>query len=240
MTGANTGVGYATTKAIASNPNYHVIIGCRDTSKGQDALTTLQKEGIQGTLSVVQLDVESENSISAAVDTVTKDFGRVDVFISNAGTTSPGSSGRAKLENIFSTNVTGAMLVSEAFVPLLLKSARPYLIQISSGLGSLALAADPQSGYYPVPWDEYRMSKAALNMLTIQMHKRLQGQNVRVYAYCPGLVRSGLRGTSEHAISAGGTAGDPMESGMGLWEIVRGNRDADAGKFVNKDGLIAW
>ncbi|KAJ5635926.1 uncharacterized protein N7484_009239 [Penicillium longicatenatum] len=239
ITGANSGVGYATAKAILSDPKYHVILACRDPSKGQEACSQLQASNIQGTLSVIQLDVEDDTSISKAVNTVSEQFGRVDVFISNAGTTSPGSTGRDKLGKIFSTNVFGAMLASEAFIPLLLQSRHPCLIQISSALGSLALASDPNSEHSIPVWDEYRMSKAALNMMTVQMHKRLEGK-VRVFAFCPGLVRSMLRGVSEEAVSAQGHAGDPMESGKAIFEIILGRRNDDVGKFLHKDGFYPW
>lgn len=215
-------------------------MGCRDTAKGQAALSTLQKEEIKGTLSLIQLDVEDDTSIPTAARTMSQDFGRVDVFISNAGTTSYNTTGSQKLERIFSTNVFGAMLVSEAFIPLLLKSARPYLVQVSSELGSVASAVDPQNAHYAAPWDEYRMSKAALNMMTIQLQKRLQGTGARVYAFCPGLVRSNLRGVSDAAVSANGAAGDPMDSARGICGIVLGERDGDAGRFVNKEGLLEW
>ncbi|KAJ5171872.1 hypothetical protein N7492_004465 [Penicillium capsulatum] len=240
ITGANSGIGYTTTKVIASNPNYHVIMASRDPAKGQEALTTLQSEGIRGTLSTIQLDVDDDASISAAVDTVTKDFDRVDIFISNAGITAYDSTGRERLQRIFSTNVFGAMLVTEAFIPLLLNSARPYMIQISSETGSLAAASDPQNEWYALPFEEYRMSKAALDMMAIQWHKRLHAQNVRVYAFCPGLVRTKVRGPSEEAFTGNGNAKDPMESALGIWDIVSGKRDADAGKFLNKDGLLPW
>lgn len=157
-----------------------------------------------------------------------------------AGTTSPDSAGRDKLDKIFSTNVFGAMLVSEAFIPLLLRSSRPRLIQISSALGSVGLASDPSSEHSIPPWDEYRMSKAALNKMTIQMHKRLKNQNVRVFAFCPGLVRSKLRGDSEKAVSAQGHAGDPMESAKAITEIAVGRRDNCAGTFLHKDGCYPW
>jgi NAD(P)-dependent dehydrogenase (short-subunit alcohol dehydrogenase family) len=107
-------------------------------------------------------------------------------------------------------------------------------------LGSLAFASDPQNVTSSETWDDYRMSKAALNMMTIQMHKRLKDQNVRVFAFCPGLVRSNLRGVSEEAVSAQGNAGDPMESAKAIMEIVVGRRDRDAGKFVHKDGCYPW
>lgn len=223
-----------------SHPDYHVIMACRNLSKGQEACSQLEATDIEGSLSVVQLDVEDDGSISEAVDSVSKRFGRIDVFISNAGTLAPGSFGREKIGKIFSTNVFGAMLATEAFIPLLLKSNRPYLIQISSALGSLALASDPMNMKSSETWDEYRMSKAALNMMTIQMHKRLKSQNVRVFAFCPGLVRSNLRGASEEAVTAQGNAGDPMESANALLEIIAGRRDDDAGKFIHKNGFYPW
>lgn len=215
-------------------------MACRDFAKGHEARHQLESANIQGKVSVIQLDVEDDSSISNAFDKVLDRFGRVDVFISNAGTTSPGSTGRNKLEKIFSTNVFGAMLASEAFIPLLVRSSCACLIQISSALGSLELASDPQNLHSTESWDEYRMSKAALNMMTIQMHKRLKSQNVRVFAFCPGLVRSMLRGDSEEAVSAHGHAGDPMDSAKSILEIINGRRDEHVGKFLHKDGCYPW
>ena len=215
-------------------------MACRAVEKGYKALEEIKSAGIQGSASVIQLDVADDASIAAAVKAVEQQFGRVDVFVSNAGIAATGSTGRERLNRIFETNVIGAMLVSEAFVPLLLKSQRPYLIQVSSGLGSLALASDPDSPYYASPWDEYRMSKAALNMLTIQQHKRLQGQNVRVFAFCPGLVRSRLRGESEEEMSAWGNAGDPMIPAKGILDMIEGKRETEVGKFINTSGTNLW
>ncbi|KAJ5297652.1 hypothetical protein PENANT_c005G02222 [Penicillium antarcticum] len=240
ITGANQGIGYATTKTIAFQPGYHVIMACRNLSKGHEACSQLEATAMKGALSVVQLDVENDTSISKAVESVSNKFGRIDVFISNAGSLSTDASGRDKIGKIFSTNVFGAMLATEAFIPLLLKSKQPYLIQISSALGSLALASDPKNVKSAETWDEYRMSKAALNMMTIQMHKRLKDQTVRVFAFCPGLVRSNLRGASEDAVTAQGNAGDPMVSANALLEIIEGQRDEDVGKFVHKDGCYPW
>lgn len=217
-------------------------MACRDVSKGQQALTEIQNSGdkIQGTLSVLQLDVTDDSSIATAVETVRQQFGRVDAFISNAGTLALQSSGRAQLREMFDANVFGALLVSEAFIPLLLQSARPYLVQVSSALGSAGLASDPNDTWYATAWYEYRMTKAALNMATIQFHKRLSAQNVRVFAFCPGLVRSKIRGDSEEAITAQGAAGDPIDSAKGLVDIVQGRRDAEAGQFLRTDGSGSW
>ncbi|KAJ5208740.1 hypothetical protein N7449_003119 [Penicillium cf. viridicatum] len=240
ITGANSGVGYATAQILAAHPNHHIILACRDLQKGQQALSELQSKDLKGTLSLLQLDVEDDTSIAQAVDTVSEQFNRLDILLNNAGSAAPNSSGRARLNQIFSTNVIGATLVSEAFIPLLLKSENPYLIHVSSGLGSMKLATDPSSEVYAAPWDEYRASKAALNMITVQMHKRLQSRGVRVFAFCPGLVRSNLRGEDETAVSAHGRVGDPLEAGRGILGIILGERDGEAGGFANKDGPLPW
>lgn len=132
------------------------------------------------------------------------------------------------------------MLVTDAFTPLLLLSPRPYLIQISSALGSVGLATDPSSEHSIPAWEEYRMSKAALNMMTVQMARRLGEKGVKVFAFCPGLVRSNLRGVAEEEVSAWGRAGDPMVSGRGILDIVSGKRDGDVGKFVWMGGVYPW
>lgn len=138
--GANCGVGYATAKAVSSQPNHHVIMACGDTSKGKQAQIEIQSSGIQGTLSLQQLDVTDDDSIATAVETVDKVFGRIDVLISNAGITAETVNRRERLRTIFEANALGTMLVTGAFVPLLLKSSKPYLIQVSSVLDSLGLA----------------------------------------------------------------------------------------------------
>jgi hypothetical protein len=52
-------------------------------------------------------------------------------------------------------------------------------------------------------------------------------------------VRSNLRGTSEEARSGGSKADDPEDSARGILAIVEGKRDADAGRFVHKDGTYS-
>lgn len=123
----------------------------------------------------------------------------------------------------------------EAFIPLLIRSRRPYQVQISSASGSLALAYDTTNMKSSEAWDEYRMSKAALNMMTIQLHKRSKDQNMRVFVFCPGLVGSSLRGLFEGAVTAQWNAGDSMESAKAIIKIITGKRDKGVGKFVHKD-----
>lgn len=239
--GANSGIGYAASKVIASaSSKYHVIMASRSLENGNQASSAIQATGIQGTTSSIQLDVTDESSIAAAVKQIEGEHGRLDVLVNNAGISSKASTLKEQLESTFNTNVIGAAVVAEAFTPLLLKSSNPYLLHISSALGSLNRASDQQIWDSVIDIRAYRMSKAALNMLTVQDSKVLGKQGVKVFAVCPGLVVSNLRGRGDEQRSAGGKASDPEESGRTMLRIIEGGRDADVGKFVHKDGVYLW
>ena len=212
----------------------------RSSENGKAASSEIQATGIQGTISTVQLDVTDESSIAAAVKQVEKEHGRLDVLVNNAGIYSQASTLKEQFEVTFNTNVTGAALVAEAFTPLLLKSSNPYLLYITSGLGSLNRASDKQHPDYKFDFRAYRISKAAMNMLAVQDAKVLGKQGVKVFTLCPGLVVSNLRGRGEEQRTMGGNAGDPEESGRTMLRIIEGGRDADVGKFVHKDGIYPW
>ena len=212
----------------------------RSAERGEAAMAAIQHGDIKGSLSTVQLDVTDQKSIAAAVKLVDDQFGRLDVLVNNAGVYSKSADLKTQLEDNFSTNVTGAALVSEAFKALLFKSERPYLLHIGSTLGSLACSADRNRFDYDIPALAYRMSKAALNMLALQDSKEMGKHGVKVFSVCPGLVKSNLRGRAEAEISAGGKAIDPETSGKTILRIIEGGRDADVGKFVDMDGVVPW
>jgi hypothetical protein len=71
-------------------------------------------------------------------------------------------------------------------------------------------------------------------------HRDHKEEGLKVFAICPGFVVSNLRGTSDEARSGGGNAGDPATSGNLMLSILEGKRDADVGKFVQKDGTYPW
>jgi len=241
ISGANSGIGYATAKVIASaSAHYHVILASRSPEKGNAASEEIKAAGIKGEISTIELDVTNQSSIAAAAKRIEADHGHLDVLINNAGIYIKDGTLKDQLGKTFSTNVIGPALMTEAFTPLLLKSSKPYLLHISSKLGSIALASDPTRFDYGLDALGYRVSKAALNMLMKQDSKRLGQQGIKVFAICPGLVESNLRGESEEERSAGGTAGDPEVSGQTVLRIIEGERDADVGRFVDKDGVLPW
>ena len=136
--------------------------------KGEKAVETLKSLPIQGTVEVVQIDVLDDNSVDAAAKYVSENHGRLDVLVNNAGIFSKNPSPRQACREIFAVNVVGVISVTEAFLPLLRKSAAPRLIFVGSSVGSLTHASNPESKYYLASANEYRASKSALNMVMNQ------------------------------------------------------------------------
>lgn len=223
-------------------------MACRNPSAGQEALDEIKGSSsmpIKGTVSLLQLDVSDEASIAAAKKTVENEFGRLDVLINNAGIGSMVQASHTKesLHYIFDTNAFGPLLMIQEFEPLLEQSTYskgPYVIQVSSGLGSFALASDPEDPFHKNTFGTYRMSKATLNMVTLQGHIQLGPKGFKVFAFCPGLVVSNLRGKTEEARGGWGMAGDPKVPGQGILNVIEGNRDDVVGKFVHNNGVYEW
>ena len=238
-------MGFAASKVIASASDaFHVIMAGRSLEKVNNAKSELEASGLKGHLSAVQLEVTNEQSIKQAVEFVEQKFGgQLDVLINNAAVGNRDPDIKTRMQLSMDTNVIGPAVVAAAFRPLLLKSRNPYSIYVSSGAGSLTRACDSgRKNPARLPYGEaYTVSKAALNMLAIQESIEYSSAGLKVFAMCPGFVISNLRGTSEEERNGWGMgAGDPEVSGRTLLSIIKGERDADVGRFVHKDGVYPW
>lgn len=213
----------------------------RSLEKVKTAKLDVERCGIKGLLSAVQLDVIDERSIGEAVKYVEGTHGRLDILINNAGIGNMDANVKARFQQCLETNTMGPAMVAAAFRPLLLKSQAPYSIFVSSGAGSMTRALKPSPHSLPNE-DAYRASKAALNMIAIMEDKLYNSSGLKVFTVSPGFVVSNLRGTSEDARMGWGLwgDGDPLVAGNTLLEIIEGKRDDDAGKFVTKDGVYPW
>ncbi|KAJ5612347.1 hypothetical protein N7510_005541 [Penicillium lagena] len=218
ITGGNAGLGLEIVRALCKESiPYNIIIGSRDRAKGEEASAQLLKEIPQtcSTLRVVQIDVLSDASIEGAVDYVTMTYGKLDVLINNAGANFDRAmqagdlSLREGWNKTWDTNVTGAQVTTSLFVPLLLKSAQPRLLFITSGTSPLVdtermdaqyalLNALPDAGWPKPstlnPTEAYRSSKTGLNMMMRQWYRILKKDGVKVFAVSPGFLATGLAG----------------------------------------------
>ena len=248
ITGANSGVGLATTKVLTSaSTDYHVIIAARSLSKAQTAKSEVEAENINSAsrLSTVQLDVTDGASITRARDFVEKEFGHLDALINNAAVGNSDPDVYTRFRATMDTNVIGPAVVADVSRSLLLKSSNPYSIFVSSGAGSFGRAVERLKGKREKPPEPtnggaYHVSKAALNMIALREHIGFGEKGLKVFAMSPGFVVSNLRGTSEELRSGWGKAGPASVSGELMLSILDGKRDEDVGKLVGKDGVYEW
>lgn len=86
LSGANTGIGLETVKALyQSDQHYRILLGGRNLEKAQLACQNVTTEGTQNTVEPFLVDIESDESIEAALDQIAAKYGRVDCLINNAG-----------------------------------------------------------------------------------------------------------------------------------------------------------
>lgn len=241
-TGANSGIGFDTAYALASaSPDNHIIMACRSMDKGAKALESIQARDPKalGTFSLLELDITNDASITAAVEKVTAEFGVLDVLINNAGIVITAPKGRrSELVDTFNTNAASPLVLTEHLLPLLKKSQDPRIINVSSELGSISERSDESGGYYRLPAEAYRMSKAAMNMATACMYAMYKGWGCKVWSYCPGFVVTNLTGEEARQKRIEMGAESAETSAEGLREIVEGKRDGEVGSFVTKRGKV--
>ena len=162
ITGAARGIGYELVVQYAQAHKDNIVFaGVRDT-----AGATLKPLSAYPNVHVVHLDVTDEASVRASAKEVERFTPHVDLLINNAGifgpleASDPLKTTVAQLESVFHTNVSGVLLTTQIYLPLLRKSVIAKVANISSSLGSNAYA----NHFGPVT--AYGLSKAALNYLT--------------------------------------------------------------------------
>lgn len=222
ITGATRGLGREAARHLVEL-GHTVYVGARDADTGKAIADKLGA-------SVLALDVTDDASVSAAADHLGSELDALDVLVNNAGIGGdqrrPGEATIEDMHRVFDTNVLGPTRVLKAFTPLLEASETPVVVDVSSAVGSLGRNSDPAS-----PWVmlAYPMSKAALNMLTLQYAKAYP--RWRVNSVAPGLTATEF------------TQGQGWSVEEGADIIVRMatiGPDGPTGTFVEAVGAVPW
>ena len=226
VTGSNKGIGYEVCRQLAG-AGMEVILSARNEAKGLAAKNRLSGQGFN--VDFQKLDVTSPEDIESVCRFIAGRYGRLDLLVNNAGIL-PDQGDRAaslseqKLLDVFEINAVGALLVSQKMIPLLAKSGKGKIINVSSGLGSLI----DMGGGYPA----YRISKAALNAITRILSSELSGLDISVNSVCPGWVRTDMGGASA-----------PRSVEKGASEIVRLallEKEMPTGQFLRDGEPVPW
>jgi NAD(P)-dependent dehydrogenase (short-subunit alcohol dehydrogenase family) len=239
ITGANAGIGYHTAHQIAKTGKYTVLVGARSTEKANDAIKSIRADDSsvsEASLVPLVIDLNKDDTISAAAKHVESTYGHLDILINNAAVpgTNSGNTRREKMNATFDTNVTGTAVVTDAFIPLILKSASPTrrIINVGSGLGSIEYISKGVAPFV-AKYQEYSVSKAALHMLTWYTLKQLEGDKVAVLVASPGYCATNLNGFSGPRSAADGAA-------FIVDAAIKGSNEEVTGKFYESGQEGLW
>ncbi|MGH8362741.1 MAG: SDR family oxidoreductase [Gammaproteobacteria bacterium] len=231
VTGANRGLGLETARQLARR-GFHVVLTARNPQAGGEALKRLQAEKLP--VELRKLDVNSTEDALALARYIKETHGRVDVLVNNAGilpessrhtgakSADPFKVSPLMVMEIFNTNTLGAVRLIQALAPLMPEGAR--IVNVSSGMGALN---DSGGGYLG-----YRISKAALNMVTRVFAAALAPRGILVNSVCPGWVRTKMGGAN---------ASRSIEKGVEtiVW-LASAPEATESGFFWRDKKKIAW
>lgn len=238
VTGGNKGIGLEIARGLGTR-GITVLLGARDEKLGSAAAATLRAEGLD--VRPLRLDVTEGATVEAVASWIESEFGRLDILVNNAGValermSKPSETALEAVRRIYDVNVFGVIAVTQALLPLLRKSDRGRIVNVSSTLGSIGMAAakDGSGGnaaFLPTILG-YNSSKSALNSVTVQFANEFRGTALKVNAACPGYCATDLNGHSGPR-----TARQGAQTPVRLATLPE---DGPTGGFFNDDGVVAW
>ncbi|MCW2393035.1 NAD(P)-dependent dehydrogenase (short-subunit alcohol dehydrogenase family) [Sphingobium sp. B1D7B] len=233
VTGATQGIGFEIARGLAEH-GMRVVIGARDPASGQKAAEALCDQGLDA--HYVIIDVTDRASVQAAAAVLADRFKRLDVLVNNAGISLdkhslPSTADLDEMRRVYETNVFGVVAVIQAMLPLLRQSDRGRIVNMSTGLGSLALTRGPDG---PMAFSRllaYNSSKTALNAVTVQFANELAGTPIKINAANPGLCATEL---------SGGKGQSPVAGAKVAISLALLDADGPTGGLFGEGGPVPW
>ena len=187
VTGAGRGIGREVALALAREGMAVGLLG-RTRRTLDDVLGQVARAGGRGV--AVPADVTDRDQVRAAVRTVTRDLGPVDLLVSNAGLREqraavPWEADPDDWWRVVETNLRGPYLLARELLPAMVERGRGRVLDVGSGMGQR-----PQPD-----WSAYAVSKAGLARLTDSLAAARHGTGVTVLEGSPGLVRTDMTET---------------------------------------------
>lgn len=196
VTGANTGLGYETAKALAAR-GCHTILACRNVDKAQVARQNILGQYPAARVDILTLDTGSLESVRHFAETLRREYGALDILINNAGImTTPYFQTEDGFEGQLAVNYLGHFLLTGLLLPALEAAPEARVVTLYSlahRLGGIqfddmhfARGYDPGKSYY--------QSKMACLMFAFELDRRLKraGSKTRSLAAHPGISQSDL------------------------------------------------
>ncbi|MFC7306517.1 SDR family NAD(P)-dependent oxidoreductase [Streptomyces monticola] len=222
VTGGNRGIGHEVCRQLAGL-GHTVLLAARSAEAAEKAAADIGPDTYP-----VQLDVTSAQDMERVADEVKRRFGRLDALVNNAAITydtwqRAADADLSVVREAAETNLYGPWRLTQTLLPLLRASPRGRVVNVSSGVASLA-----DMGTAP---PAYATTKVALNALTRMLAAELRADGILVNSVCPGWV----------ATDMGGAGGRPVAEGAAgvVWAATLPGGGPTGGFF--RDGVrVEW
>lgn len=195
ITGANSGLGQETARALASK-GAHVIMAGRDQDKLDEAATAIRADVPDAQLDTITVDLGSLESIRASTSRARQRFAKIDILINNAGVmATPFTHTADGFEMQFGTNHLGHFALTAELMPLIERGTAKRIVNLSSRGHHMAPVdfADPNFVHRPYdPWASYGQSKTANILFTVGLEARFAVLGIHAYAVHPGGIETNL------------------------------------------------
>jgi NAD(P)-dependent dehydrogenase (short-subunit alcohol dehydrogenase family) len=245
VTGANSGLGYETCRALAAR-GARVVMASRDEGRGRAARDRLRAEAT-GELEVVRLDLADLASVREFAATLTARDEPIDLLVNNAGIGMPARSLTAQgFESQFGVNHLGHFALTGLLLPLLRRGTGARVVTVSSEAyrdGSVDFDdLHGERAYRPLK--AYRQSKFANVLFGLELDRRLRADAVPVASVLahPGftstnLPSSGARGFAGLLLRVGNAlVAQPVERGATSQLRAATAPDVEGGQFFGPGG----
>ena len=223
ITGGNRGIGKGLVEIFSEDSK--VFFSARDEHKAKSVIDSIGNENID----CIIMDVADERNVLNGIESLKEKTDSIDILINNAGILIPGL--KHKIDAVetddesilktFNINTVGVLRVCKAVLPLMRPTSR--IINISSGMGQMEGMATGSIAY--------RLSKSALNALTIVLSQELSSKDIKVNAICPGWVQTDMGG-----YEATLTVKESVES---IKKFALSD-DFPNGKFLRHGEILPW
>jgi NAD(P)-dependent dehydrogenase (short-subunit alcohol dehydrogenase family) len=232
VTGANKGIGFEIARSLGRDHGMTVLVGARDDVRGKEAAGRLGGFAVP-----VSLDVTSAESAERLAAFISAEYGKLDVLVNNAGVllelgAPPSGSPVDLLRQTYETNVFGVVNVTNAVLPLVRAAPAGRIVNVSSGLGSLAFQSDPTHVYAQNPLIAYNSSKSALNAVTLSYANEVRATGIKVNAADPGYCATDLNRHSGPRT--------PQQGAVAAVRLATLDADGPTGVFFADDGEVPW
>ncbi len=203
ITGANSGLGYETSKFLLER-GATVVMCCRDLVKGEKAKQGLLKFNFPGKIEIVELDLSDLENVDKFSEYIKSKFNSLDVLINNAGIMAPPKTfSKQGFEIQFAVNHLAHMSLTLELLPMLEEKNNSRVVTVTSGVqyfGNIQWD-DLQGDLKYDRWASYAQSKLANVMFGLELNSKLKERNSKTSSLLahPGFARTNLQPKSVEA-----------------------------------------